>query len=185
MNHLSVDSVINNLKVQQPPGGGKSSTSNTRRTPRKKPQAHGGFIASYDQFLKDNFQKDTRDVITLIGKARDELSKELKELEHKYLEFRKQNPALTGSSEGRSFASRRLEQWDQAASLALARALQLRTQMELARRLSREGVGTSVINAALNQLGGAGGAALAITPDAVATRGELPAREIIEDERKL
>ena len=75
-------------------------------------------IASYDQFLKDNFQKDTRDVITFIGKARDELSKELKELEHAYLEFRKQNPSLTGSSEGHSFAARRLEQWDQAASLA-------------------------------------------------------------------
>ena len=159
LNHLSVDAVINSLKVLQPPGGGKvldlEYQADSEEEARKLMDA---CIASYDQFLKDNFQKDTRDVITLIGKARDELSKELKELEHSYLEFRKQHPSLTGSSEGHSFAARRLEQWDQAASLAHARELQLRTQMQLAKRLTKEGVGTTVISAALSQLGGVGAA---------------------------
>ena len=138
-------------------------------------------IASYDQFLKDNFQKDTRDVITLIGKARDELSKELKELEHAYLEFRKQNPSLTGSSEGHSFAARRLEQWDQAASLAHRAALQLRTQMQLAKRLTKEGVGTSVISAALNQLGGVAATGTGIVPEV----GRTARREPVADDHTL
>ena len=173
LNHLSIDSVITNMKVVQPPGGGKvvdlEYQAESEEEARKLMEA---CIASYDQFLKDNFQKDTRDVITLIGKARDELSKELKELEHAYLEFRKQNPSLSGSSEGHSFAARRLEQWDQAASVAHARALQLRTQMQLAKRLTKEGVGTSVISAALNQLGGVAAAGSATLPEAAAPRAE-------------
>jgi capsular exopolysaccharide synthesis family protein len=167
LNQLSIESVINSLKVQQATGGGKIldlEYQTASEDEAKKLMA--GTIAAYEQFLKDNFQKDTRDVITLIGKARDELSKELRELERTYLEFHKQNPALTGSSDGRSFLSRRLEQWDQAAGMAVARSLQIKTQLELARRLSREGVGTSVISAALNQLGGGVGT---IAPDA-----ELP-----------
>ena len=175
LNHLSVDAVINNLKVQQPAGGGKvvdlEYQTDSRDDANRVMEA---CIASYDQFLKENFQKDTRDVIALIGKARDELSKELKELEHKYLEFRKEHPGLTGSIEGRSFLARRLDQWDQAAGSALARALQLRTQVELARKLSKEGVASSVINAALNQLAGASGpdmgAAAAPTLDSVASQ---------------
>src|SRR4051794_38864710 len=44
-------------------------------------------IRSYDRFLKDNYQKNANEVITLIIKARDELSSELKKLEREYLEF--------------------------------------------------------------------------------------------------
>ncbi len=172
LNHLSIDSVITNMKVVQPPGGGKvvdlEYQAESEEEARKLMEA---CIASYDQFLKDNFQKDTRDVITLIGKARDELSKELKELEHAYLEFRKQNPSLSGSSEGHSFAARprTVGSGRQRGPCA---ALQLRTQMQLAKRLTKEGVGTSVISAALNQLGGVAAAGSATLPEAAAPRAE-------------
>jgi len=48
-------------------------------------------VASYQQFLGATFQKNSGTVITLISKARDDLSKELKELEDQYLEFRRTN----------------------------------------------------------------------------------------------
>ena len=38
-------------------------------------------MASYKEFLEKNYQKNTNEVITLITKARDELSNEVKELE--------------------------------------------------------------------------------------------------------
>jgi len=183
LNHLPVDSVINSLKVQQPSGGARVLDLDYQADAEQEAKAlMEGVISSYDQFLKENFQKDTRDVITLIVRARDELSKEVKELEQKYLEFRKQNPALTGSSEGRSFFSRRLEQWDQAAGLALSRGLQLKTQMDLARKLSREGVESSVISSALNQLGGAAGGSVGVGPEAISIRGEAQPGVIAEAE---
>jgi capsular exopolysaccharide synthesis family protein len=173
--HLSADSVISYLKVHQPAGGGKvldlEYQADTEEEARSLMNA---IISSYDQFLKDNYQKDTRDVITLIVRARDDLSKELKELERAYLEFRRQNSGLTGGSEGRTLLSRRLEQWDQAAGLAVARALQLRTQLELAKKYSREGVDVDMIKATLRQLGGIGdGSTGAIALEEPSARAEI------------
>ena len=181
LNHISLDAVINSLKVHQPSGGGKILDLDYQADSKQEAlDLLEGIISSYDQFLKDNFQRDTRDVITLMVRARDELSKEVKELEQKYLEFRKQNPALTGSSEGRSFFSRRLEQWDQASSLALSRSLELKTQMELARKLSKEGVESRIISTALNQLSGAAGVSVGVIPDAAASRGDIQPRDIMD-----
>ena len=121
-------------------------------------------VASYDRFLKDNYQKDTREVISLIGKARDDLSKELKQLEQEYLEFRQKSPSYSADKEGRTFLARRVDQWDQAANQAMTRALQLKAQLELARKLTGEGSATHFITAAINQLSG-GGAAVGLRPD--------------------
>jgi hypothetical protein len=107
--------------------------------------------------LKDNYQKNTNDVINLITKARDGLSRELQKLEHEYLEFRRQNPAYTADENGRPFALRRLDQWDQAANQAMVRALQLRSQLELGRKLSSEGLEADAVYDALHQLGGLSG----------------------------
>ena len=75
-------------------------------------------IRSYDRFLKDNYQKNSNEVIALIVKARDELSTELKKLEQEYLEFRQKSPAHGGNGEGQTFVARRLDQWDQAINQA-------------------------------------------------------------------
>lgn len=116
-----------------------------------------GVLQSYNIFLKEKFQKNTNDVISLILKARDELSKELSSLERQYLDYRQKNPAYSADDKGRSFIVRRLDQWDQAMNQVLARSLQLKSQLELGRKLAGEGLDQDAITNALNQLGGLGG----------------------------
>ena len=66
-----VDSVINRLKVQQPAGGGKVLDLEYQAdTEEEARELMNGIISSYDLFLKENFQKDTREVISLIVRAR-------------------------------------------------------------------------------------------------------------------
>jgi capsular exopolysaccharide synthesis family protein len=109
---------------------------------------------SYRKFLGDTFQKNSSEVIRLIAKARDELSKELGELETKYLEFRQKTPALIVNETGRSYAAQRLEQTDRAMNEARDKALKIKLQLELGRTLVREGSELWTIAHALNQLGG-------------------------------
>ena len=111
-------------------------------------------IASYGQFLRENYHKNTSEVISLISRARDDLGKELKGLERDYLEFRQKNPAYTAEEKGRSFYARRIDLWDQAANQAMIRALQLRSQLELGRKLAGEGADVTAVAAVISQLGG-------------------------------
>ncbi len=80
-------------------------------------------VASYEQFLGATSQKNSGTVITLIGKARDDLGKELKELEDQYLEFRRTNSNVIVGQEGHSFWASRLSRWDQAANEAMVKAV--------------------------------------------------------------
>jgi capsular exopolysaccharide synthesis family protein len=114
-------------------------------------------VQSYKDFLRRNYQKNTNEVIGLIVKARDELNDDLKSLEKEYLEYKLKNPAYSADDKGRTFIARRLDQWDQAMNQVLAQSLRLRSQLELGKKLSREGVDQSVITNALNQLGVVGG----------------------------
>ena len=116
-----------------------------------------GVMQSYNNFLREKFQKNTNDVISLILKARDELSRDLASLERQYLEYRQKNPAYSADEKGRSFIVRRLDQWDQAMNQVLSRSLQLKSQLELGRKLAGEGLDQDAITNALNQLGGLGG----------------------------
>ena len=157
MDGLSLGSVIDRLTVKQPTEGAKilelayrADASNEALAVMK------GVITSYDQFLRENYQKDTRDVISLIIKARDDLSRELKQLEQEYLEFRQNSPTFVSDKEGRTFLSRRIDQWDQASNQAMARAMQLKSQLELAKKLAGEGAAHNFITAAINQLSGTG-----------------------------
>ena len=69
-------------------------------------------VISYQQFLGATFQKNSGTVITLISKARDDLGKELKELEDQYLEFRRTNSNVIVGQEGHSFWASRLSRWE-------------------------------------------------------------------------
>jgi capsular exopolysaccharide synthesis family protein len=112
-------------------------------------------IKSYDLFLQENYQKKSSEVLDLITKARDELGADLKRLEADYLEFRQKGAAHPPGGDGKTFVSRRLDQWDQAISQAMLRSLQLKSQLDLGRRLAEDGAGVDLINRALGHLGGA------------------------------
>ena len=87
--------------------------------------------------------------------AHDDLGKELKELERKYLEFRQQSPLLADGA-GRPLIHRRIDEWDHAASEARIKGVQLKAQLELGKRLASDSVGLWSIGYALDQLGGGG-----------------------------
>ena len=125
-------------------------------------------IASYEQFLRCNFQKNSNEAVALIIKARDELSQELKDLERGYLKYREENPTYSAEEKGRTFVSRRLDRWDQETNDLQSRILQLRTQLDLVRRLADQGEGPATITNAINRLEG-GERAAAIVPESAGT----------------
>ena len=131
-------------------------------------------VASYQKFLGDTFQKNSGTVITLISKARDDLSKELKELEDQYLEFRRTNAnVIVGQGqEGRSFWASRLSRWDQAANEAMVKAVQLKTQLDLGRKLAGDGAELWAIAHAITQVGGDPNSLLALVTAGSSENGE-------------
>ena len=109
---------------------------------------------SYKQFIEETFQKNSSTAISIISKARDDLSQEVGELEAKYLELRRKTPALTTATGRRSFLADRLANWDRAANEAMVKAVQLKSQLELGRQLTREGTELWAVAHAISQLGG-------------------------------
>ena len=151
---ISADSVLQTLTVKLPDPTARiielAYVSHSRDQSRLVMQ---GMIDSYNRFLKDNYQKNSNDVLGFITKVRDELNLDLKKLEQEYLEYRQKNPAYSADEKGRSFIVRRLDQWDQAMNQVLVRSLQLKSQLELGRKLSGEGADPATVASALNQLG--------------------------------
>jgi succinoglycan biosynthesis transport protein ExoP len=161
---LSPGAVIDGLTAKQPdPAARIVEITYKSGSSDQASKVVDGVMRSYNGFLKENFQKNTNDVISLILKARDELSKELTSLERQYLDYRQKNPAYSADERGRSFIVRRLDQWDQSMNQVLARSLQLKSQLELGKKLAAEGLDQETITNALNQLGGMGGNT-AVTP---------------------
>ena len=158
LSNLSTGAIINGLVVRRPDEMARV-VELTYKSPSddEARRVIDGVMRSYNVFLKDNFQKNTSDVIALILKARDDLSKELGSLEQQYLEYRQKNPGYSADEKGRSFLARRLDQWDQSMNQVLARSLQLRSQLDLGRKMASEGLDQGTITNALNQLGGLGG----------------------------
>ena len=161
---ISIASLVRGLKVNLPdPSAKVIDLSFASATPEEARRVVDGVVMSFDRFLKDNFQEHSSKVITLFTTAKDDLSKELKQLETEYLSYRRANPAYSADEKGRSFLVRRLDQWDQAMNQVLTRSLQLKSQLELGRKLANEGADSSSIANALNQLSVVGGSGVVTT----------------------
>ncbi len=111
-------------------------------------------VGSYQEFLDENSRKSNRELSRLLSNARDGLGRELQDLEKRYLELKRSSSTLGIDEAGRSFPMRRLDQWDRAASEAMIREVQLRTQLDLGRKLAAEGAGSTTLAQALDQIGG-------------------------------
>jgi len=151
-----VEEAINHLKVTRPDRLAKVLLVEYRAGDRDEAvRTIEAIIDSYNQFLEQTFQKNSSTAIMLLSKARDDLDKELGGLEAKYLELRRKTPALITGEEGRSsLLTNRLANWDREASVAMVKAIQLKGQLELARKLAREGTELWAIAHAITQLGG-------------------------------
>ena len=143
-------------------------------------------VASYQKFLGATFQTNSGLVITLISKARDDLSKELKELEDQYLEFRRTNSNVIVGQEGHSFWASRLSRWDQAANEAMVKAVQLKTQLEVGRKLAGDGAELWAIAHAITQVGGDPNSLMALVTADSSQNGEaLLIRQLFIEQQQL
>jgi polysaccharide biosynthesis transport protein len=152
---LSIQSVIADLSVKLPDPAARVLELKYKANSRDEAvQVVDSVIKSYDRFLQENYQKNSNEVLSLITKARDELSADLKKLEKDYLEHRQNSFAHATDGEGTTLIAKRLVQWDQAINQAALRSLQLRSQLNLGRDLAEDGAGIDVITNALSKLSG-------------------------------
>jgi polysaccharide biosynthesis transport protein len=148
-----LEEAINHLKVDRPDRMAKILHISYEAYSREEAvRTVAAITESYQQFLGDSFQKTNSQVAGLIARARDDLSRELADLERQYMEFRQKNQSLTMDKEGRSYISLRLEQLDRAANEAKIKAIQLRSQYELGQKLAHEGTGMWAIAHAMEKL---------------------------------
>lgn len=109
---------------------------------------------SYRQTLSDTYQKKSSETIQLIDRARADLTNELKEMEAKYVEFRRTMPVATGDESTRSLMAMRLERSSVALKEASDNARRLKFQLDLGKRLAEQGMELWAVAHAINQLGG-------------------------------
>ena len=109
---------------------------------------------SYRNCLDDMYQKKSNETIALINKVKDKLSQELKDMEAKYLEYRRKAPYVVGDESGRSLMAQRLERSSVALKETEDNRRRLKFQLKLGERLAHEGMEMWAVAHAINQLGG-------------------------------
>ena len=184
-----VEVAILNIKVTRPDRMAKIIRVDYRAgDPEETDRLVEALVASYQQFLEATFQKNSGLVITLISKARDDLGKELKELEDQYLEFRRTNAnVIVGQGpEGRTFWASRLSRWDQAANEAMVKAVQLKSQLEVGRKLAGDGAELWAIAHAITQVGGDTNSLMALVTAGSSQNGEADLiRQLAMEQQQL
>ena len=112
----AIDEAILNLRVTRPDRQAKilkvDYWAGSRVEAVTTAQGHHRKLSKH---LDDMYQKKSNETIALISKAKDDLSQELKEMEAKYLDYRRKAPYVVGDESGRSLMAQRLER----SSLAL------------------------------------------------------------------
>ena len=109
---------------------------------------------SYRNCLDDMYQKKSNETIALINKVKENLSQELKDMEAKYLEYRRKAPYVVGDESGRSLMAQRLERSSLALKETEDNSRRLKFQLKLGERLAHEGMEMWAVAHAINQLGG-------------------------------
>lgn len=110
-------------------------------------------IVSYEEFVKEHFQGTNSKLVSLISKARDELGRELEGLEKKYVEYLQSSPIAIDDESGQTLALGRMGELVRESGEARVKALRLKSQLELGRKLAKEGAEMWAISYAMNQLG--------------------------------
>jgi polysaccharide biosynthesis transport protein len=109
---------------------------------------------SYRSCLEDMYQKKSNETIALISKVKENLSHELKDMEAKYLEYRRKAPYVVGDESGRSLMAQRLERSSLALKETEDNRRRLKFQLKLGETLAHEGMEMWAVAHAINQLGG-------------------------------
>jgi capsular exopolysaccharide synthesis family protein len=150
-----VEFALKRLKVSRPDRMAKILQAEFRAgSPAEAVRFLEALLASYEQFLDSTMRSKSHEIVGMIEKARDELDRELRELEQGYQAFRREHSGLNPDDTGRTLSARRLERWDAALDEAMVQGLRLKTQLELGRALARGGTELWAIAHALGEIGG-------------------------------
>ncbi len=158
-------------------------------TPEEAIRFVDGIIRSYEQFLEEKSKDGNHQVIALVSKARDELGRQLGQLEAKYLEFQQSHPhllELVNDGAGHPILGSRLQELERAANESALKALKLKSQLDLGRKLAEQGPELWSIAFAIAQLGGDPGAApVAPSPGAALASSSDYVRQLIKEQQEL
>jgi len=150
-----VKEVTSNLSVSRPERQAKILQIGCRaRTREEAVRVVKAVAESYQFFLEKIYARNNADIVMMMTRAKDELIRDLKDLDKKYLEFRQSAPQLTGEGSGRSVVHHRIDEWDKASRDIMVKAVQLKTQLQLGKKLAAEGLGLSSIAYALEHIPG-------------------------------
>ena len=132
--------------------------------PTKPVKVVDAVIDAYKRFLESTFEKKTTDVVTLISKARDELSIELEKAEKDHIDFLQKHPQMMSDEAGRTMVTKRLAEWDRGIRSAKSEIFQLTTQIDHAQKLMAAGASDATIAKAIHTvattIGADGGAGM-------------------------
>lgn len=147
--------IKNYLKIKRPDRTASIIMVNCRAgSKREAIRVVEALVAGYEDYLINNYKHSNNKIVSIILKARDELSRELEVLEQKYLEFQQANPLLLADESGRSLINSRLAELDRAANESMVKAMKLRTQLEIGRKLAKEGADMWAVAHAMAQVSG-------------------------------
>jgi capsular exopolysaccharide synthesis family protein len=180
-----VKAALERLKVTRPDRTAKILKLSYRAgSPEEAVRTVAAILESYQRFLADSYQKNNNEVVALITKARDELGRDIEALQGEYLKLYEGEQGFTVDESGRSFVSRRLEQWDREANDAMVKAIRLRSQLRLVRTLSDQGAGLFAVTQAVEHLG-AGPVGLAAGAGSAQGLSSDYLRQLIQQQQEL
>jgi len=187
---LSRTAIKNYLRVSRPDKAALTVAIDYRaRTPGEAIRFVNEFIVSYEKFLEEKGRDGNRQVITRVGKAREELGRQVERLEAEYLEFQRSNPHLLESlvdGASPSALGSRVQELQRAANDATLKAVKLKSQLDLGRKLAAQGTELWSLAFAIAQLGGDPSAALvAPSPGAAMASSSDYVRQLIKEQQAL
>ncbi len=151
----AIDEAIYNLRVTRPDRQAKILKVDYWARSRSEALATLKAIAeSYRNCLEEMYQKKSNETIALISKVKDNLSEELKDMEAKYLDYRRKAPYVVGDESGRSLMAQRLERSSLALKETEENCRRLKFQLKLGETLAHDGMEMWAVAHAINQLGG-------------------------------
>ena len=143
-------------------------------------------VGSYQKFVKEHFQGNNSKLVSLISKARDELGRELEGLEKKYAEFLQSSPIAIDDESGQTLALSRMGELVREAGEARVKALRLKSQLDLGRKLAQEGAEMWAISYAMNQLSKEpNNGQIPIESDATRSLASDYLRQVIKEQQEL
>ena len=151
-----IDVACDHLKVTRPDRTAKILAIEYRAKSRKEAIAFvQALVDSYSKYtLHDVYQSNYNRVVALIESSQGDMQRDLSQAEQEYIQFCRDHPGLTVARQGRSANTERVLRWCTAANETAVRVVRLRTQLEMSRKLAKDGARPWAAAYAIDELGG-------------------------------